>query len=137
MYKVLVDSNIFVDFMLHRMPFYDDSEKVISLCENKRIKGYITTSELMDLHYIYKKFSHSNETSNAAIKEIMNVFNVLDINEGDILKSIEQEHRDFEDCVVENCSNRNKIDYIVTRNPKDFIEKKTKIIEPHALLNIV
>lgn len=137
MYKVLVDSNIFVDFMFRRMPFFEESEKVISLCESRKIKGFVTTSELMDLHYIYKKYSHSNETSNEAIQEIMSVFDVLDIHEEDIISSIKDGNRDFEDCVIENCSNRNRIDYIVTRNTKDFINKKTRIIEPHELLNIV
>lgn len=137
MYKVLLDSNIFVDFMLQRMPFYNDSEKVISLCENNKVKGYVTTSQLMDLHYIFRKFSHSNETSNTAIKEITNVFNVLDVSANDIVLSAEQNNRDFEDCVIENCSNRNKIDYIITRNKKDFVGTKIKIIEPYELLDIV
>ena len=52
MYKVLVDTNIIIDFLYIRKPFYEDSKKIIQLIEDKSIKGYITTSILMDLHYI-------------------------------------------------------------------------------------
>lgn len=38
MYKVLIDSNILVDFIFHREPFYNNSNRLISLCENKEIK---------------------------------------------------------------------------------------------------
>ena len=137
MYKVLVDSNIFVDFMFRRMPFYNDSEKVLSLCENRKVKGYVTTSMLMDLHYIFKRLSHSDANANLAVKEILKVFDVIDINKKDIEISADKSHRDFEDCVIENCANRYEIDYIVTRNCENFECSKTKIVCPSELLNIV
>lgn len=137
MYKILLDTNIFVDFLLRRPQFYKDSEKVISLCEELKIKGYVTTTILMDLHYIIKKYTHSNANANMAIKEITNVFEVLDVTKTDIENSISDNSRDFEDYVIENCSNRNKIDFIVTRNIKDFKSKKTKIVDPSELINIV
>lgn len=48
MYKVLVDANILVDFMFHREPFYSNSNKIISLCENKKIK-VISPENALDL----------------------------------------------------------------------------------------
>ena len=137
MYKVLVDSNIFVDFMFRRMPFYNDSEKVISLIENKKVKGYVTTSMLMDLHYIFKRLSHSNANADLAIQEILKVFDCIDISKKDIVSTLENHHHDFEDCVIENCANRYEVDYIVTRNCENFECSKTKIVCPSELLNIV
>lgn len=137
MYKVLVDTNIILDFMLQRQPFYDKSEKVIALCEEKKINGYVTTSILMDLHYIIKRITHSNADADMAINEITKVFNVIDISKKDIENSILEHSRDFEDFVIQNCCNRNSIDYIVTRNTKDFVGRKTKIVEPSQLLDII
>ena len=137
MYKVLVDSNIFVDFMFRRMPFYNDSEKVISLIENKKVKGYVTTSMLMDLHYIFKRLSHSNANADLAIQEILKVFDCIDISKKDIVSTLENRHYDFEDSVIEKCANRTGIDYIVTRNIDDFENTKTKIVSPTEFLNIV
>ena len=134
MYKVLIDSNIFVDFMFHREPFYKDSEKMISLCENKKVKGYVTTSMLMDLHYIFRRLSYSNNTANKAIEEIIKVFDVLNIEKKDIVNSIMQGKKDFEDGVIENCSIANKLDCIVTRNIDDFDDKKIEVLSPKEIV---
>lgn len=137
MYKVLVDSNIFVDFMFHREPYYNLSEKVIGLCENKKIKGYVTTSILMDLHYIFKRMSHSKANADMAIMEIMKVFDVVDINKKDIVYSISINSKDFEDSIIENCAYRNSLDYIVTRNIKDFENTNIKILMPDELISSI
>lgn len=134
MYKALIDSNIFVDFMFHRQPFYNDSEKVISLCENRIIKGYVTTSMLMDLHYIFKKLSHSNSTANTAISEIMKCFEVIDVEKSDIVTSITNNRKDFEDGVIESCSINNRIDYIITRNVDDFDGKEIEVLSPNKAI---
>ena len=134
MYKAIIDSNIFIDFMFHREPFYKESEKIIGLCENKKIKGYVTTSILMDLHYIFRKFSHSNKTANQAIMDILNVFSVIEISEKDINMSISQNSGDFEDLVIENSSIRNRMDLIITRNIKDFKNEKIIKYSPKEIL---
>ena len=136
MYKVLVDSNIFVDFMFRRQPFYSNSEKVISLCEKNIIKGYVTTSILMDLRYIFYRMSHSNADADNAVKEILKVFKVISVEEKDIVNSVEKHQKDFEDSVVEECSSRNKLNCIVTRNVKDFKNEKIKVITPEELLSM-
>lgn len=137
MYKVLVDSNIFIDFMFHRDGFYNESEKIMKLCEDRKVKPYVTTSMLMDLHYIFKKMSHSNDDADLAIKEILKIFKVLDVNSKDIIESISINAKDFEDYVIESCSRRNGIDYIVTRNKKDFYGKGINIVDPKELINLV
>ena len=135
MYKVLVDSSIFVDFMFHREPFYKASSRVMELCEDKVVKGYITTSILMDLHYIFKKMSRSNKDADLAIQEILKVFKVIDISGKDIDASTKVHRKDFEEAVIEECSIRNELDYIVTRNVKDFQGKHINIVLPDELLS--
>ena len=132
MYKVLVDTNIIIDFLYMRKPFYDESKKIIQLVEDKVIKGFITTSILMDLHYIiWHRFSSKNE-ANKACKAIMDVFDVLSIEDTDILNALKDNPVDFEDTVVERCAKRNQCNYIVTRNIKHF--DKTLSIEPLSLI---
>ena len=137
MYKALVDTNIFVDFMFRRMPFYENSEKIIDLCEKSKVKGYITTSTLMDLHYIFRKLSHSNNDADNAIQEILHVFNVIEINEKDIYDSTITHHKDFEDSVIESSAVRNKLGYIITRNIKDFSKDRIEILTPTQFIELL
>lgn len=137
MYKVLIDTNIFVDFLFHRPDFYELSNKVIGLCEENQVKGYVTTSILMDLHYIVQNKVHSKDDADMVIEEIMKIFEVIDVDKSDILQTVRKHSKDFKDAVIEECSIRNKIDYIVTRNIKDFRNDAIKTIEPKKMVNLI
>lgn len=39
---VLIDTNIILDILQKRVPFYEDSYKVLYYCASEEIKGYIT-----------------------------------------------------------------------------------------------
>ena len=43
---------------------------------------------------------------------------------------------DFEDCLQEQCAVEEVADYIVTRNPDDFIESRVKVIQPDELVSL-
>ena len=45
--------------------------------------------------------------------------------------------RDFEDAVQAYCAKRHRIDYIVTRNVKDFVNSPVKAISPEDFINLV
>ena len=137
MYKVLVDTNILVDFLFRRHDFYELSNRVINLCEENKIKGYVTTSILMDLHYIIQNKVHSKDDADMAIEEILKVFEVIDVTKNDILLTVKKHSKDFEDAVIEECSIRNKMDYIITRNVKDFRNSDIDAIEPKKIINLV
>ena len=39
--RLLVDTNVIMDFIVKRNPFSNDAEKVIELCMQKNVKGCI------------------------------------------------------------------------------------------------
>lgn len=53
--KVLLDTNIIVDDALEREPFWEISEQVLELVEQKQVEGYISASTFGDLYYIIRK----------------------------------------------------------------------------------
>ena len=135
MYKVLVDTNVIIDFLYCRKPFYDDSKRIIQLVEKKRIKGYITTSILMDLHYIIWHHLANKTEANKACEELMQIFEILPIMEEDISTALASHPIDFEDTVVENCALRISCNYLITRNTRHF--KKARCCEPDEFLNMI
>ena len=50
--RVLIDTNILVDYIAKRQPFVDDSSKVIKLCIEGVIAGCITSHTITNLFYI-------------------------------------------------------------------------------------
>lgn len=49
---ILVDTNIALDFLTMRQPFYNDARKVIRLCASEKVQGYIAFISLPNIFYI-------------------------------------------------------------------------------------
>lgn len=65
------------------------------------------------------------------------IFRISDLNLEKILSAVDNDHfTDFEDCLQEECAVNIMADYIVTRNPKDFIKSRVKVIEPETFVNL-
>jgi predicted nucleic acid-binding protein len=53
--KILIDTNIALDVLLKREPFYEDAAKVILLSEKDIIDAYVSASAVTDIYYIARK----------------------------------------------------------------------------------
>lgn len=42
--RLMIDTNIFLDVLAEREPFFKDSKAVLDLCENKRVQGFLSAS---------------------------------------------------------------------------------------------
>ena len=49
--KVFLDTNILLDYLLKRQPFYESAKKVIEMCLYK-IDGFVTPHSLIDVFYM-------------------------------------------------------------------------------------
>jgi predicted nucleic acid-binding protein len=47
--KVLIDTNIVLDFLLQREPFFQDAELLFQKIDSGRIVGYVTATTLTDI----------------------------------------------------------------------------------------
>ena len=59
--RIMFDTNIFLDVLLEREPFVEDSCKVLSLCEDHKIDGFVSASSITDIYYLVKKYTHDTD----------------------------------------------------------------------------
>lgn len=131
--KILIDSNVILDVLCNRKDFAEDSLKVFKYCETEQITGYISALSIPNIVYIMRK-----ELDNDRIKEILTVlssiFTVVDLRGTDLIKASDLEFWDYEDALQAVCASRTKVNYIVTRNIKDFKNSAVPAIKPSELL---
>ncbi len=131
--KILVDTNVILDVLCNRMEFVKDSLKVFKHCEAGQITGYISALSVPNIVYIMRK-----ELDSGKIKEILakltTIFTVVDLRETDLLKAADMDYSDYEDALQTVCGIRAKVDYIVTRNVKDFMNSTIPAIKPEELI---
>lgn len=134
---ILIDTNIALDFLTMRQPYYDDAREIIRICADEQICGYIAFHSLPNIFYILRK-SYSEADRREMLKKLCFVLQVTAASHEKVCDAIEyKEFSDFEDCLQYECAKEVSADYIVTRNVQDFRYSKVKAITPKELLDIL
>lgn len=47
--KILIDTNVLLDYLLTREPFYDDAKKVLLACVERKAKGCIAAHSISNM----------------------------------------------------------------------------------------
>jgi predicted nucleic acid-binding protein len=117
---VYFDTNVVVDILLKREPFFKNSFEALSKVANKSVKGIIGTNAITDIYYIVNKELKDKEKSLNSIFNILKILFLVDVIPQDIFTAKSLNMLDFEDSVIAAIANRNEADYIITRNVDDF-----------------
>ncbi len=135
--KILIDTNIIVDALTGREPFREVAEQIFLLAANHVEEMYITASSATDIYYLIRKHLQSTEKAKEAMKKLYSLFHILDVTAVDCMDALLIDMKDYEDAVISCCANHNKIDYIVTRNIKDYTQSKVRAILPDKFMSML
>lgn len=134
---ILVDTNILMDIIADREPYADYGKKILEKCAKREVTGFMAAHSIPNLFYILRK-NFSREERKALLKNLCTIFRISALNTKKILAALDNDKfSDFEDCLQEECAVEEMADYIVTRNPTDFINSRIKVIQPDELLNLI
>ncbi len=134
--RLMIDTNIFIDVLTKREPFYHNSKLVLDLCENKKVQGFLSASAVTDIYYLVRRCVHDDDIAYDALGSVLDIVKILPITNDDILSAYMQKAPDFEDCLLAMCAKVNKCDAIITRNKKDFQTFDIDLLSPEELLDM-
>lgn len=117
--KVLVDTNVLLDFALQRQPYFDVSEHILSLAEQNHFEGYVSASTFSDLYYLIRK-AKGRDLAIDFLRRLATICRIAAVDETAIARALTLNFRDFEDAIQYSTAVINQLDAIVTRNPQDF-----------------
>jgi predicted nucleic acid-binding protein len=127
--KILIDTDVILDFLINREPFFEESYAVIQRCLED-VDGYISAHSANNIFYILRKHC-SIEERRHLLYEICSILEVVGINKEHIFNSINNERfADFEDCLQVECAKSKGLNFIVTRNTSDFLNSEIIAILP-------
>ena len=134
--KIVVDTNIVLDTLACREPFFEQSQLVMQFIAEGKADGAITANAITDIYYILRK--HLDKDSlKAALRGLMELLDIIAVTEDECLAALDLPVSDYEDALLSCCAGRWKADYIVTRNIKDFPHSTVKAITPADFLKII
>ena len=53
--RILIDTNVLLDYIANRTPYANDAEQIIILCKDDKIDGCIAAHSMMNILYILRK----------------------------------------------------------------------------------
>jgi predicted nucleic acid-binding protein len=134
MIKVLIDTDVILDFFFDRKPFSDEASVILSLCEQGEIQGFVTPVLISNVYYLLRKTA-THEKVIANLKKLLSIIEICNIDKGVVLQALQSEFNNFE-VALQNFSARNQaeIKLIITRNTKDYKTSLLSILTPNAYL---
>lgn len=136
--NVLIDTNIAIDVLIQREPFYEQSQLILLASEKKLISGFISATTITDIFFIINKTIKNKDISKNLLKKLVfDTVEVAAVDKSIITQALKSSWDDFEDCVQYYVGESIYADYIVTRNPDDFTNENITVLSPEELLDII
>ena len=134
MQKVLIDTDVILDFFFDRKPFSDNAAQILALCELNQIKGFITSVIISNVYYLLRQTA-THEKVVEKLVQLTSITEVLTTDKTVILKALNSSFKDFEDA-LQNFSAEisGEVDVIITRNIKDYKQSTLGILSPENYL---
>ena len=134
--KLLIDTNVVLDVLLRREPFFRTAAEVLNLTQRDEVREYVTASAITDIYYIANKQMKDRDAVRDLLKRLLMVVSVAAVSEREIQNALNLAWGDFEDSVQYSVALLNEMDGIVTRNPSDYQETNMRIWLPEQALEL-
>lgn len=137
MFNILIDTNVALDFILCRQPFYSAAENMIETSNLKIISAYVSASSVTDVYYLARRELRDRNLALQLLKNFLKIVKVAAVSEKEIESALNLSWRDFEDAVQYSVAKSNEMDYIITRNIEDFSGSEVAVVTPEDFCRIL
>jgi predicted nucleic acid-binding protein len=137
MKRILIDTDVILDFFFDRLPFADHAAQLFSLCEKGQLYGYVTPVICSNVYYLLRQTSkHEKVIDN--MQQLLLILDVLQMDKDTVLMALNSGFRDFEDGLQNYSAVQSGIiSAIITRNVKDYLKSELGALTPEGFLKIV
>lgn len=132
--KLFLDTNVVLDLLGEREPFYDSAAKIVTIADKGKIQLIVSALTYSTVYYLLSRFEDK-----VLVKEKIRKFKVIaetsDLTDKIIEKGLSSNFIDFEDSLQYYCAVKMDCNILITRNGKDFKESEIPVLTPDEYLN--
>jgi predicted nucleic acid-binding protein len=134
--KVFIDSDVILDLLCRREPFYSYAAEVFTLGDTKKIELVTTSVVFANVFYILRKLL-GIEKAKELLRKLRIIISVVSVDEKVVDLALNSKFSDFEDGLQYFTARENDIRIILTRNTKDYKEKDLLVQTPEEYLKAI
>ena len=135
--RLLLDTNIILDYLSVNEGFQEDAEAIISLAVEGEAIELVSASAVTDIYYMLRRALKDKQKAMARLIDLRKLIHILPVTEKDIDTAMERNWGDFEDAVQYTVAESNQVDYIITRDAKGFEEHNIPSLTPKDFLKMI
>lgn len=137
MNKLLIDTNIVIDLLARRAPYYADAARLFSLADMRKITLSVSSLTFANTNYTLLKATSPQEAK-SILRKFKLLADVLPLDDKIINLALNDiEFHDFEDALQYFSALENNQDMIITRNLKDYKKAKIPVMTAEQYLKTI
>ena len=133
MNNLLVDTNVVLDLLAKRQPFYDHAAQIFSLADKGKINLAVGSLTFANTNYVLGKLKSPKE-AREILRRFRILVKILPLNDKVVDLALNSKFSDFEDGLQYYSAQENEQDVIITRDLSDFRESKIPVLTPEEYL---
>ena len=122
--KLFIDTNIMLDLLGERKPFYNSIARIATLADKRKIRMVVSALSYVTVCYFLTKYEGIEKTKDK-LRKFKVISEICDLDKLIIEKGLNSNFSDFEDSLQYYSALRADCKILITRNGKDF--KKSQI----------
>jgi predicted nucleic acid-binding protein len=130
---LLLDTNIILDRLLRRMPWFAEQENFWRAVRIGHIIGYVSAAAVTDVFYIARR-QIGRDGATAAVRDCLESFTVCAVDGAMLDEALSLPGNDFEDNLQIVCSRVKGVDAIVTRDEPGFRRSGIPVLTPAQVM---
>lgn len=137
MNQLLIDTNVVLDLLAKRTPFYESAALIFSLADKNKLKLSISSLTFANTNYVLNRLKSPME-ARGLLQRFRVLVKILALNDKIIdLALNDSKFQDFEDGLHYYSAIQNDQDIIITRDLKDFKESRIPVMTPKEYLSSI
>ena len=136
MSRIFLDTNVILDLLGERVPFFDSIAKVATLADQKKLAIIVSPLSFTTVDYVLNRYESSESVLNK-LRKFKIICEVCEVNDETIDKALNSNFKDFEDAVQYFTALQSNCSIIITRNGKDFKNSTIPIMTAEEYLSSI
>ena len=135
--RIFIDTNVMIDLLAHREPFYLAAKKILSLVDMGIYTAVVAPISFSTASYLLgRKLNYEDLVQ--VLRQFSSIVEIATIDEFTVRKSLSvfSRFKDIEDAMQHYAAVNSQCDLIITRNIKDFLVSDIPVYSPDDFLSM-
>jgi len=131
--KIFVDTNVLLDVLAKREPFYREAARIWSLAERGKIEAQVSVISFNNIYYIVRR-AGDRKVAERALRLMRDIFTAVPLNTQVLNQAMDAEFRDFEDAIQFHSAVYAGAECLITRDADHFPSTAFPVLSPAEFL---